>query len=61
MLKPIKTNQACEQALERVCNLMQKNIKSNSKQSDELEILSFFIKEYESNVYKLPITSPFVI
>jgi len=34
MLKPIKTNQACEKALERVYNLMQKNIKPNSKESD---------------------------
>ena len=51
MLKPIKTNQECEQALERVYNLMQKNIKPNSKESDELEILSILIKEYESTVY----------
>lgn len=54
MLKPIKTNQECEQALERAYNLMQKNIKPNSKESDELEILSILIKEYESTVYKLP-------
>ena len=58
MLKPIKTNQECEQALELVYNLMQKNIKPNSKESDELEILSILIKEYESNVYKLPKANP---
>ena len=57
MLKPIKTNQACEQALERVYNLMQKYIKPNSKVSDELEILSILIKEYETTVYKLPKSS----
>ncbi len=57
MLKPIKTNQECEQALVRVYNLMQKNIKPNSKESDELEILSILIKEYESTVYKLPKSS----
>ena len=58
MLKPIKTNQECEQALERVYNLMQKNIKPNSKESDELEILSILIKEYESTVHKLPKANP---
>ena len=47
MLKPIKTNQECEQALVRVYNLMQKNIKPNSKESDELEILSILIKGFK--------------
>ena len=57
MLKAIKTNLECEQALVRVYHLMQKNIKPNSKESDELEILSILIKEYESTVYKLPKSS----
>ena len=54
MLKQNKSNQEYEQALERIYNLIQKNIKPNSKESDELEILSILIKEYESTVYKLP-------
>ena len=54
MLKPIKTQDECEIALQRVYKLMQKNIAPNSKESDELEILSILIKEFESNVYKLP-------
>jgi HTH-type transcriptional regulator/antitoxin HigA len=53
MLKPIKTKKDCEIALERVYLLMQKDIKPNSKESDELEILSIQIKEFESKAYKL--------
>ena len=53
MLKPIKTKKDCNIALERVYLLMQKDIKPNSKESDELEILSIQIKEFESKTYKL--------
>ena len=58
MLKPIKTQDECDIALERVYKLMQKNIAPNSKESDELEILSILIKEFESNAYKLPKPNP---
>ena len=54
MLKPIKTKKECAIALELVYNLMQKEIIPNSKDSDELEILSILIKEFESKEYKLP-------
>ncbi len=54
MLKPIKTKQECSKALERVYNLMQKEIIPNSIESDELEYLSKLIKEFESKEYKLP-------
>ena len=58
MLNQIKTQDECEIALERVYKLMQKNIAPNSKESDELEILSILIKEFESNAYKLPKPNP---
>ena len=58
MLKPIKTQDECDITLERVYKLMQKNIAPNSKESDELEILSILIKEFESNAYKLPKPNP---
>jgi len=58
MLKPIKTQVDYDIALERVYKLMQKNIVPNSKESDELEILSILIKDYESKVYKLPKPNP---
>jgi HTH-type transcriptional regulator/antitoxin HigA len=58
MLKPIKTKKDCDIALERVYNLMQKEIIPNSKESDELEILSILIKEFESKNFKLPKPNP---
>ena len=58
MLKPIKTQADYDIALERVYKLMHKNIVPNSKESDELEILSILIKDYESKVYKLPKPNP---
>ena len=53
MLEPIKTQDDCEIALERVYKLMQENITPNSKESEELENLSILIKEFENKVYKL--------
>ncbi len=58
MLKPIKNNQQYENALERAYELMQKNIKANSNESDELEILSILIKEYENERYPVPKPNP---
>lgn len=58
MLKPIKNSQQYEDALARAYALMQKNIKPDSKQSDELEILSILIKEYENEYYPVPRPNP---
>jgi len=58
MLKPIKNKRQYEDALVRVYDLMQKNIKAESKDSDELEILSILIKEYELQHYPVPNPSP---
>ncbi len=56
MLRPIKNEQQYEEMLERVYELMQKEIKPDSKDSDELEILSILIKEYENDHY--PVSKP---
>ncbi|GAB3358711.1 helix-turn-helix domain-containing protein [Arachidicoccus ginsenosidivorans] len=56
MLKLIKNNQQYENALERAYLLMQKDLKVDSKQSDELEVLSILIKEYENEYF--PIAKP---
>ena len=56
MLKPIKNKRQYEDALVRVYDLMQKNIRAESKDSDELEILSILIKEYELQHY--PVSNP---
>ena len=47
MLKPIKTEKEYENALAHVYELMQTNIVEGSTVSDELEVLSILIKEYE--------------
>ncbi|HEX5001317.1 MAG TPA: helix-turn-helix domain-containing protein [Bacteroidia bacterium] len=58
MLKPIRNNRQYEDALSRAYTLMQKNIKANSKDSDELEILSILIKEYENKHFPVPKPNP---
>lgn len=58
MLKPIKNNQQYEDALARAYTLMQKDLKVDSKESDELEILSILIKEYENEHYPIPKPGP---
>ncbi len=58
MLKPIKNNKSYEDALDRIYKLMQKDLKVNSKESDELEILSILVKEYENAHYPVPKPKP---
>ena len=58
MLKPIRNNAQYEDALARVYALMQNDLKPESKDSDELEILSILIKEYEQEHYPVPNPSP---
>ena len=58
MLRPIKNEEQYEKALERTYALMQKNIKPDSKESDELEVLSILIKEYENEHYPVPKPNP---
>jgi HTH-type transcriptional regulator/antitoxin HigA len=54
MLKPIKTKKEYEAALLRVYGLMQKDLKSGSKLSDELEVLSMLVEAYEKKHYPIP-------
>ncbi len=58
MLRPIKNKKQYESALARVYALMQKDIKPDSKESDELEILSILVKEYENVHYPVPKPNP---
>ncbi|MCH5600047.1 helix-turn-helix domain-containing protein [Niabella ginsengisoli] len=58
MLKPIKNSQQYEDALAKVYILMQKDIKQDSQESDELEILSILIKEYENIHFQVPKPNP---
>ncbi len=56
MLKPIKNKTEHEQYLARAFKLMQKNIRPNTQDSDELEILSILIAAYEKG--RFPIEPP---
>jgi len=56
MLKPIKTKKQYHSYLERAYELMQLNLKPNSNESDELELLSILIEQYEKSHY--PIDPP---
>ena len=56
MLKPIKTNKQHAEYLERAYELMQMEVRPNSIESDELEVLSILIEAYEKA--KFPIEAP---
>ncbi|NEU09176.1 transcriptional regulator [Flavihumibacter sp. R14] len=58
MLKPIKTEEQYNSALARIYELMQTDIKEGSASSDELEILSILVKEYEAVNFPLPSPLP---
>ena len=57
-IKPIKNDVQYEMALSRVYALIQKDLKVNSSESDELEILSVLIKEYETVHFPMPKPKP---
>jgi HTH-type transcriptional regulator/antitoxin HigA len=58
MIKPVKNNLQYESALGRIYTLMQKELKVNSPESDELEILSVLVKEYEHTYFPMPKPKP---
>jgi HTH-type transcriptional regulator / antitoxin HigA len=58
MLKPIKNNKQYDGALARIYSLMQKDKKTNSADSDELEVLSILVKQYEQEHYSVPKPNP---
>lgn len=56
MLKPIKSNEQYQNALEQIYNLMQKDLKEDSPESDELEVLAIIVEKYENENF--PIAPP---
>ncbi len=58
MLKPIKDNIQHEKYLERSFELMQLDLKPNSKESDELEVFSILIEAYEKKNYPIEPPNP---
>ena len=58
MLKPIRTEDQYEAALERIYELMQPDVEPGTEAGDELEILSLLVKEYENVHYPVPKPHP---
>jgi len=58
MIKPIKNNKQYELALSRIYDLMQKDLKPNSNDSDEIEILSILVKDHENEYFPMPKPTP---
>ncbi len=58
MIAPIKNDEQYEQSLKRIYSLMQLNITPDSAQSDELEILSIVVKDYETAHFPIPKPNP---
>jgi len=58
MLKPIRTENDYESALERIYKLMQKDLKEGSKSAEELELLSILVEAYEKKRYPIPAPNP---
>lgn len=57
-MKPIKNNTQYVSALNRIYSLIQKDLKDNSPLSDELEILSVLVKEYENANFPMDKPNP---
>jgi HTH-type transcriptional regulator/antitoxin HigA len=53
MLKPIKTEEECENALARVYELMQLDLKAESDEYIEYQTLVLFIEAFEEEYYKV--------
>ncbi len=58
MLKPIKTSKQHKEYLTRAYELMQKDIKPNTNESDELEVISILIEQYEKDKHPIAPPSP---
>jgi HTH-type transcriptional regulator/antitoxin HigA len=58
MLKPIRTKKEYNAALDRIFELMQKDLKENSKEYDELDILSILVENYESARFPIELPDP---
>ncbi len=57
-IKPIRSEQAYDEALDRVDVLMDSDPKMGSKQSDELEILVMLIEKYEEKFWQIAEPDP---
>ncbi|MHB8338562.1 MAG: helix-turn-helix domain-containing protein [Ignavibacteriaceae bacterium] len=58
MLKPIRSKKDYKAALERIYELMQKDLVVNSKEYDELDLLSILVENYELKNFPIELPDP---
>src|SRR5436309_3373193 len=60
-LKPIKTKKEYEAFLEWVDNLLDKKVKYNSPEGEDLQVALLLIKQYEDEHYVIPNPDPIAV
>lgn len=58
MLKAIKTKKAFTDSLNRIYELMQLDLKTNSDEFNELEVLSILVDDYEKKKFPIDLPDP---
>ena len=58
MLKPVKTKEEHCKYLARAYDLIQQELSPNSKESDELEVISILIEAYEKDNFPIEAPNP---
>jgi HTH-type transcriptional regulator/antitoxin HigA len=58
MLKPIRTKKEYRAAVDSIYELMQKDIKVNSDEYNELDLLSILVENYESSNFPIDLPDP---
>lgn len=58
MLKPIRNRKEYKAAVDRIYELMQKKLKINSDNYNELDILSILVESYESKNFPIDMPDP---
>ena len=58
MLKPIRTKKEYKAAIERIYRLMQKEIKVNSDEYNELDLLTILVEAYEEKNFPIDLPDP---
>ncbi len=58
LIKPIKNHKEHKDYLARAYSLLQKDLKPDSKESDELEVISILIEAYEKEKYPIEAPNP---
>ena len=58
MLKAIKSKKAYEETLNRIYGLMQLDLKINTDDYNELEILSILVEDYENKSFPISLPDP---